>query len=89
MQVRGVATGPGNPRTVETKYGKKDLIELQLLEDTVSDPVVLTIWSPPAELAKLLADAKRGQAVTFLVKGLSMFNGKAILEPVDGSVKIT
>lgn len=87
MQARGVATGPATLRPVKTKYGDKDILELSVLEDTLSEPATLTVWGPTKELSDLLTGLKRGAGITFSVKAVSSYNNRANLEPVDGTIK--
>lgn len=89
MRATGITAGPGTPRTVDTKRGTKDLIELSILEDTLAAPARLTIWSPDAALTRALLAVKRGQKIVFDVRAVSEFGGTANLEPVDGSIRIT
>jgi hypothetical protein len=87
MQARGVATGPATQRSVKTKYGDKDILELSILEDSLSEPATLTVWGPTPELSKQLTELKRGAVIAFLVKAVSSYNNRANLEPVDGSIR--
>jgi len=89
MRAQGIAAGPANPRKVETRHsGAKDLLEVSILEDTLSAPAKMTIWTPTAELTRALLALKRGQRIAFDVRAVSEFGGTANLEPVDGSLKI-
>lgn len=89
MKATGIIAGPGIPRQVETKRGSKDLIEVAILEDTLTSPARVTIWSPDAALVRSLLALKRGQKIAFDVRAVSEFGGTANLEPVDGSLRIT
>ncbi|MFC5972993.1 AAA domain-containing protein [Halomarina salina] len=53
MTVRGVVSEVGEPKTVSTRYGDRELLELSLRPDGGrGDPVTVTLWPKWTELAE-------------------------------------
>ena len=55
MNVRGVVTGVEDPRTVNTQYGERDLVEISVRPDRGrGEPTTVTLWGKWTETADYL-----------------------------------
>jgi DNA replication ATP-dependent helicase Dna2 len=57
VHLRGVVTEVGDPRTVDTQYGQRDLVEVGLRPDGGrGEPVTVTLWGKWTETAAYLTE---------------------------------